>query len=335
MRRGSFPGLVFLGPTLGAAVLLGCAATGPTCPQPGTPQSDPASRSSAADVQPLTLRQGRTFTANGVKLWYDVRGAKGAPPLVLINGGPGFDHSYMLSSDVWDRLGQRRPIVVYDQRGTGRSEPYRPDGQTLDNHVADLEALRVELGADKVDLAGHSWGGYLGMAYATRHPQRTAHLVLCGSGAPRLEDTRILLAEYFPDEMGRYAAHVQALQAGGDPAEGKAALRDLITALFVSAEKRDEFLKKNENLHLNHAMNQQLEKAVVGHDMWPAVREMRIPTLVINGRYDANVAPETAWKIHHAIAGSQLHFFERSSHFPFVEEPDLFYQVVGAFLDGR
>jgi proline iminopeptidase len=291
----------------------------------------PASQPSAARSRP-----GRTFTANGVKLWYDVLGEKRGTPLVVVNGGPGFDHLYMLSTDVWDRISRRRQVVVYDQRGTGRSEPYRADGsQTVDTHVADLEALRVELGAEKLDLAGHSWGGYLSMAYATKHPERTSRLVLVGSGAPRLDDTKILLHEYFPDEMDRYEASAMAILDGGAPEGGKAALRDLVTAMFYSADRRDEFLERNADLYLNQAMNQVLEVATTGVDMWPAVRALRTPTLIINGRFDANVAPETAWKIHQAIAGSRIRYFERSGHFPFVEEPDLFVEVVEPFLDGK
>jgi proline iminopeptidase len=308
LRRRSFLGLLLL-PALCAAALSGCDAAG----SPGLQ---------------------RTFTANGTKLWYEVRGELGKTPLIAISGGPGFDHTYLLASDVWDRLARRRPVVLYDQRGTGRSEPFSP-GHTLADHVADLEALRVELRADEVDLAGHSWGGYLGLAYAIQYPQHTRHLVLCGSAAPRLNDTLILLDAHFPDVMERYAAHMQALQTSGDQAAGKAALRELVGALFVSAEKRDEFLSKNEGLHLNHAMNAALETAIGDHDMWPAVRELRVPTLVLNGRFDTNVGPETAWKLHKAIAGSRIHFFERSGHFPFVEEPDAFAELVEGFLDGR
>jgi proline iminopeptidase len=173
------------------------------------------------------------------------------------------------------------------------------------------------------------------MAYATRHPDHIAHLVLCGSGAPRLDDTRILLHEHFPEEIERYEGHVSALLDGGAPSEGKAALGELVASMFYSAEKKGEFLSRNADLSLNHAMNQELEVVMAGLDMWPAVRALRLPTLILNGRYDANVAPETAWKIHQAITGSRLRFFERSGHFPFVEEPDLFVEVVEPFLDGK
>ena len=52
---------------------------------------------------------GQTFQSNGVKIWYEVRGEVQSTPLVVINGGPGFDHAYLKVSDVWDRLAERRP----------------------------------------------------------------------------------------------------------------------------------------------------------------------------------------------------------------------------------
>ena len=66
--------------------------------------------------------------------------------------------------------------------------------------------------------------------------------------------------------------------------------------------------------------------------MWPALPTFKMPTLVITGRYDFNVAPSTAWKIHKAIPGSQWVVFEKSGHLPYFEEPDKFVQVVNDFL---
>ena len=60
-----------------------------------------------------------------------------------------------------------------------------------------------------------------------------------------------------------------------------------------------------------------------------------MPTLVLTGRFDMNVAPSTAWRIHRAIPNSRFAVFERSGHLPFFEEPEAFVSAVEAFLDGR
>src|SRR5262249_43020564 len=65
---------------------------------------------------------GKAFVADkGVKIWYDVRGNAPGRPLFMVNGGPGFDHQYVLCSDAWDTIAQTRRVVFYDQRGNGKS----------------------------------------------------------------------------------------------------------------------------------------------------------------------------------------------------------------------
>src|SRR5690242_18999551 len=122
---------------------------------------------------------GKTFHSRGATIWYDVRGRASGRPLIMVNGGPGFDHLYVLCSDAWDTLAKGRRVVFYDQRGNGKSGALGKDQTcTLADQVADLEALREELKADKVDLLGHSWGGYMVMAYTSRYPERVAHLLI-------------------------------------------------------------------------------------------------------------------------------------------------------------
>ena len=104
--------------------------------------------------------------------------------------------------------------------------------------------------------------------------------------------------------------------------------------LFVSAEKRDEFMSRASTYKYVRAVNETLNADLNKIDMWPALPAFTMPTLVATGRYDINVAPRTAWKIHKAIPGSRITFFEQSGHFPFVEEPDRFYEVVEGFLEG-
>src|SRR6058998_2101409 len=64
---------------------------------------------------------GKTFTTGGATIWYEIRGSATGRPLVMVNGGPGFDHTYVLCSDAWDAIAGKRRVVFYDQRGTGRS----------------------------------------------------------------------------------------------------------------------------------------------------------------------------------------------------------------------
>ena len=153
---------------------------------------------------PVVDEKGQAFEHGGVKIWYTVMGKPERTPLIVANGGPGFDHEYLLCSDVWNYFAQYRQVVFYDQRGDGRSTPL-PDSATctLADQIADLEALRDHLGFARIELLGHSWGGYLAMAYAARHPDRIAHLIICDSAAPRIQDTLFLLRNIYPEIQAR------------------------------------------------------------------------------------------------------------------------------------
>ena len=275
---------------------------------------------------------GKTFTAGGVTLWYEVRGRAAGRPLVMVNGGPGFDHTYVLCSDVWDTMARSRRIVFYDQRGNGRSSPLGKDQScTLADQVADLDSLRAVLGAEKMDLLGHSWGGYLVMAYALRHPDRVAHLVILDSAAPKWTDTEFIFKYVFPEGIERQG-RLDFFDALGDTASGKQSLREYLRMIFLSPEKRDEFLSRADTYLYTRSVNEALNADLAKYDMWPLLPTLTMPTLVATGRYDMNVAPSTAWKIHQGIPGSKWAVFERSGHLPYFEEPAEFRRVVEGFL---
>ncbi|MBW8877687.1 MAG: alpha/beta fold hydrolase [Acidobacteria bacterium] len=279
---------------------------------------------------------GKTFQAGGVTLYYEVLGAA-APskvPLVVANGGPGFDHSYLHVSNAWGELAKDRPVVVYDQRGTGRSTAAAGGDGTagLAEQIADLEALRQHLGAEKIDLLGHSWGGYLVMAYSARHPEHIRRLLIVDSAAPKWSDTLFLFKDVFPEGVARQNALAFADELG-DPAAKTDGMREYFAMLFYSPENRDAFLAfAGSNVQVNEKVNKALNADLARFDLGPELPKYHFPTLVVTGRYDMNVAPATAWRIHQAIPGSRFVVFEKSGHLPFFEEPAKFVQVVGEFL---
>jgi proline iminopeptidase len=123
-----------------------------------------------------------------VDLAYEIYGTPGsATPVIIANGGPGFSHVYLLQNDVFtSRLAHDRQVVFYDQRGDGKSKLLKPDAaQDMNAQVADLDAIRAQLGFQRFDLIGHSWGGLLAMGYASAHPEHIEKLVLIDSLLPR------------------------------------------------------------------------------------------------------------------------------------------------------
>ena len=274
-----------------------------------------------------------TFEGPGGTLFYEVRGGRAGRPLVLINGGPGFDHTQLLVVPAaWDRLAQGRPVVLYDQRGTGRSFALKPGApDTLEEQVADLEALRVHLAAETIDVAGHSSGGYIAMAYAARHPDRVSRLVLVDSGPLTPSEARDLLGELFPDVVARQAA-VNASQdpSGQDAVNELRRLRRMM--LFCSPENRDNYIKLAAHLPFSQQVNAALSEDINRLDLTPRARGFGMPVMIVTGRFDVVVPPSIAYKVHQQIPGSRFVIFERSGHLPFVEEPDAFATELESFL---
>ena len=275
---------------------------------------------------------GSRFDANGVSIYYEVSGSGSGVPLVVANGGPGFDHTYLHLSPAWDSLAKNRRVVFYDQRGTGRSTPVAAGKTfTLKDQLDDLEALRVHLGAERIDLLGHSWGGFLVMAYAARYSQHISHLLIMDSAAPAFKDTLFLFDDVFPEAIERQKA-VTFADDLGDQAATEAGLREYLTMLFYSPEKRDAFVGKLPASVFKKEVNRAVVRDVNRFDLNPEIRKFHFPVLVITGRYDMNVAPLVAYKIHQAISGSRFAVFERSGHLPFYEEPEGFVREVEQFL---
>ncbi len=279
--------------------------------------------------------KGQTFETNGVSIYYEVIGGGAGTPLVLVNGGPGFDHGYMHCSDTWDRLAANRKIVFFDQRGNGRSSDIK-EGQSclLADQIADLDALRAHLGLEKMDLLGHSWGGYLVMAYAARHPERIRRLMIVDSAAPKIQDTVFLFKNIYPETVTREENLAFAVELG-DEAAISADLHEYMSMLFYSPAARDAMLARSGELIYHQSVNKSVWNDLQRFDLTPELSKFRFPTLVVTGRYDFNVAPSVAWEIHRAIPGSELAVFEKSGHLPYCDESEAFATRVEEFLVKR
>src|SRR5678815_350038 len=113
--------------------------------------------------------------ADGAALYVRTIG-RGAPVIVL-HGGPDFDHGYLLPE--LDRWKDGFRLVYYDQRGRGKSaENVRPEDVTLASDVEDLDRVRRHLGVEAPAILGHSWGALLALEYALRHPTHVSRLIL-------------------------------------------------------------------------------------------------------------------------------------------------------------
>lgn len=253
-------------------------------------------------------------------------GKAGGVPLVAVNGGPGFDHRYLAAAPVWSEVAKRRQIIFYDQRGTGDSPAAKAEELTVEHMVADLEALRRRLKAERIDLLGHSWGGILSMAYATRHPDRVAHLILVGSGDAKPASTEYLFDKLYPDIMA-------TIPPDPSPAGQTGCIEtDAYDRMSYYDQRNRVPDAPGRTPRFSAATCTAVMLDALTLDLYSRLAGLTVPTLVINGRFDANVAPSVAWRLSKAIPGAKLEYFEHSGHSPHVEEPVKFAQAVTDFL---
>lgn len=270
---------------------------------------------------------------DAVDIAYETFGTQGsAMPVIAVNGGPGLSHVYMMQNDLWERVAKNRLVVLYDQRGTGKSKRVQAGAsQDMDSQVADLEALRQQLKLDKVALVGDSFGGLVVMSYAAAHPEHVARLILSDSPGPKIQELVHLLPQVFPDieEQGKKEAE----KLGEDTdAAARAGMINHFRMIFYSPAKRDAYMSHMGDLGYEPAIARTISMSLGKMDLEPKLAGFKFPTLVINGRYDMNVAPLTAWQLAHTIPNAKVVFFEESSHFPSYEEPDKYLQVLEDFL---
>jgi proline iminopeptidase len=256
-----------------------------------------------------------------------------ALPLIAVNGGPGLSHAYMVQNDLWEKVAKDRQVILYDQRGTGGSKPVRAGASmSIAAQVADLEAVRAALHLDKIALLGDSYGGFLSMAYTAAHPDRVAKLILSDSPSAAMKDMVHVLPQVFPDVEQEAAAESKKLAATDPDAAARSGLRNHFRMIFYSPELRDKYMATMGDLGYEPSVARAVSAEAGKIDTTPALASFKMPTLVITGRYDMNVAPLTAWNLAHQIPNAKLVFFEKSGHLPAYEEPERYLQVLNDFL---
>jgi proline-specific peptidase len=278
--------------------------------------------------------------SNGVRLYYEMIGQ--GEPLLLLNGGPGFPHDYLLELRA---LAPYATLIFYDQRGTGKSDRVDPQGYTIDANVEDVENLRDALQLGPCGVLGHSWGGMLAQAYVLKYPQHVSRLILADTFSS-IADCNAALARMRaampPETQAIYDRYErEGLYTAGDtyPVEYQAALDRAYEPVFISVPPpdylQDTFAKIAYDVYRT-MWGEESEFRVTGtlaaFDVADRLGEIRVPTLVIAGASDmptVAMAAATARAIPHA----RLEIFAHSRHFPFIEEPVKFLQVVRRFLE--
>ena len=263
------------------------------------------------------------------KLWVETVGE--GSRLVLLHGGPGASHDYLRPQ--LDALGDRHQLVYYDQRACGRS-PSDGAAPGWREHVADLEALRVYLGDEKLTLLGYSWGGLLAMLYAVEHPERVARMALLSPAPSTASDrpaarARLVAAGQRPEvaALRQVLAEREGLPPGSTPRERRHRFALAVAGYFANpllAADLTPFV-------VQQRVEEAVWKSLEGYDLSMALRGLHIPSLVIHGDEDP-IPLDTARRTAEALR-AELVILTHCGHVPYVEAPQPTFTALHRFFD--
>jgi len=287
--------------------------------------------------------EGRRIDVGDARLYVEVEGE--GPALVLINGGPGGTHHYF--HPWFSRAAQYAQVVYYDQRGCGLSD-FEPgeSGYSVDQAVADLDAIRQALGLEEWSLLGYSYGGFLAQLYAIRHPEHVAGLILLGAepgmwadlGESRQED---FLSQAEQDKKKQVLAQLREMREQNGWSRREYVQRVIYNYQLNGDWKRQHFFRPSRERTAQVALfewdNDGDFNAVMGRtrdriDLTGAFESNPIPTLILEGECDRTWGEKKRATLvaNHPRARSVV--FEGTAHGVYDEQPGAFFPVLAEFM---
>lgn len=235
-------------------------------------------------------------SVNGVRLFFDVEGAKFVPDgpvmrekptLLLLHGGPGFDHS--LYKPAYSALADAGQIIYLDHRGNGRSEDGPQEDWNLAQWGDDVRAFCDALGIVNPIVLGASFGGMVALSYATRHPGHASKLVLISTSATggTYRDRRVALFERFGGPEVGALARRRFLELQGHPDQvSLEAWRRLAFPLYTRIPRDPDAARRAVNR--SEVLQRFVRPDGEAHtfDMVSDLHRIRCPTLILGGEDD-------------------------------------------------
>lgn len=253
---------------------------------------------------------------------------------MVLHGGPGAHHDYLLPQ--YDLLARGRELFYYDQRGGGRSPVPRDTPVGWREHVADLDAIRAQLGSERLTLCGYSWGGLLAVLYLLKHAERVERLALVSPASITVTYRRQFETEFTRRMAAPELQQVRAeLQASGLRERDPAAYQRRAFELSVAGYFRDFRAARNLTAFRVNARTQEAVWHSLGeYDLRPQVRALASRILlpasrVIHGSFDP-VPIEGSRELARLLGADLVEL--PTGHCPHVEATEDFVRALAGFL---
>lgn len=312
------------------SILLLSAVCAPAGAQPGKQLFD-----YYPPIEPF--RTGFLKVSDLHEIYYEISGNPLGHPVMVLHGGPGGGSYPSLRRY---HHPEKYQIVLFDQRGAGKSKPYAElKDNTTGALVEDMEKLRKELKIEKMQLFGGSWGSTLALAYAEKYPERVDSMVLRGVFLARKQDIDYFYhggtGQYFPDVYAKLKAHLPSpdklnypkqfldlLRGEDESARDKVArawagYETKVAALETPDAEVESLLNGSDCYNFSLLENWYMANDCFleeGQLLKDARKVEKIPTVIVHGRYDVICPPSQAYELHQALPGSELVLVESAGH---------------------
>jgi len=307
-----------------------------------------AAPATVAHPSVMTIEEGLVDNG-GVLLYFKTVGR--GPPLVVVHGGPGASHDYLLPNLY--RLASTYRLVFIDERGSGRSPRLEDTSQyTVEKMADDVEAVRSALQLGKIALLGHSYGGVVVQAYAFKYQQNLSHLIL-GSTFSSTRELNEALAKMKQAMPAEKRTRLEALERAGlfgkgEPYEG-GRYPDEYAKLAWGIGYFPKLYGARPDANYDPLLQNTTNSWELYRTMWGShgefvvdgnlrevewvdrLAEIKVPTLILVGDHDES-DPAMSREMNAKIAGSKLVVLPSSGHMTFVDQPDLFIKAITDFV---
>ena len=304
----------------------------------------------ASSVAPSVMPIDEALVDNGGVILY-VKTVGRGPPLVVVHGGPGASHDYLLPSLY--RLAISYRLVFIDERGSGRSPRLEdPKQYTVEKMADDVEAVRAALQLGKIALLGHSYGGVVVQAYAFKYQANLSHLILAStfSSTRELNEALGRMKQAMPADR---RARLEALEKAGLFGKGEVWEHGRYTDEYAKlawgvgyfpalygARPEPNYDPVDGNTKNSWELYREMwgshgEFVVDGNlkevEWVDRLAEIKVPTLILVGDHDQS-DPAMSREMNAKIAGSKLVVLPDSGHMTFVDQPELFIRAIRDFV---